>query len=420
MLNIQKNLTHFAKSRNMTHSLSNGLRIIYRPTLSSVSYCGFAINAGTRDEAPHQLGLAHFVEHMLFKGTKKRKAWHILNRMESVGGELNAYTTKEETFIYSICLSDNSERAIELLADLIFHSQFPPSEIEKEREVILDEINSYKDTPSELIFDEFENLLFKGNEIGHNILGEESSLNTFTTASCHEFVDTYYQPENIVFFFYGKISFEKVIRLANRYFLEKKNVPVPRKKRIVPGIIPVIKEKINKNLHQTNVIIGGRAYDRLHEQRMGLYLLNNLLGGPCMNSRLNITLREKQGLVYSIESGLTSYSDCGVFNIYFGCDPESEEKCISLIYKELKKIRTSKLTTSQLNTAIKQLKGQLGIAGDQNENVALKMGKSFLHFNKYDDLSEIYKKIDVLTSSHLLEIANEIMTEDKFFHLIYK
>ena len=401
-------------------SLPNGLRIIYLPSVSPVSYCGFAINAGTRDENSEQFGLAHFIEHMLFKGTKKRKAWHILNRMENVGGELNAYTTKEETFLYSVCLSEDTERAIELLSDLVFNSQFPENEIEKERDVIIDEINSYKDNPSELIFDEFENILFKGSEMGHNILGEESSLSTFTPESCHEFTNRLYHPENMIFFFYGKTAFSKITRLADKYFSDKKVDSKLLLQRTEPGIISPVKEKKDKELYQSHVMIGGRAYNYLHKKRVGLYLLNNILGGPGMNSRLNINLREKNGLVYTVESGLTSYSDTGIFSIYFGCDHESEEKCTKLVYKELKKLRDIKLSTSQFNASVKQLKGQLGISGDQKENLALGMGKSFLHSNKYDNLQEIYKKIDSLNASELLEISNEIFDENKLFSLIFK
>ncbi|MDR0682236.1 MAG: insulinase family protein [Dysgonamonadaceae bacterium] len=403
----------------LSHEFPNGLRIVYLPSVSSVSYCGFAINAGARDENPQQSGLAHFVEHLLFKGTLKRKAWHILNRMENVGGELNAYTTKEETFLYSVCLSEDTGRAMELLADLVFHSQFPETEIEKEREVIFDEINSYEDNPSELIFDEFENLLFKGNEIGHNILGEKETLNSFTTGSCREFVDSFYHPGNMIFFFYGKTSFKQIIRLADKYFTEKKSLFSPSKKRTSPEIIPPVKEKIEKKLHQTHVIIGGKGYSYHHKQRMGLYLLNNILGGPGMNSRLNISLREKRGLVYTVESNLISYGDTGFFNIYLGCDPKLENKCIRIVYSELKKLREAGLTASQLNAAVKQLKGQLGIASENKENIALKTGKSFLHLNQCDNLAETYKKIDAITSLQLLEIANEIYDEQKLFQLIY-
>lgn len=401
-------------------SMPNGLRIIYMPVSSPVSYCGFAINAGARDEGPHQFGLAHFVEHMLFKGTKKRKSWHILNRMEVVGGELNAYTTKEETFLYSISLSEDTERAIELLSDLIFHSQFPETEIKREKEVINDEINSYKDNPSELIFDEFENLLFSGNEIGHNILGDENSLKSFTSSSCKSFINSFYTPENMVFFYLGKTPLKKIKRLADRYLLEKRKDLSSIRKRTAPPVILPVKEKIDKELHQSHVIIGSRGYDYHNKKRLGLYLLNNLLGGPGMNSRLNISLREKNGLVYTVESSLSSYSDTGVFSIYFGTEHESTEKCIRLVNKELKKLRENELTTSQFHSAVKQMKGQLGISCDQKENIALSMGKSFLHFNKYDSLQEVYQKLDSLNPQLLLEIANEILDEDKLFQLVYR
>jgi predicted Zn-dependent peptidase len=403
--------------------LPNGLRIIYLPSVSTVAYCGLAVNAGARDENPGQFGLAHFVEHTLFKGTRKRKSWHILNRMENVGGELNAYTTKEETFIYSICLAEDTERAMELLADLVFHSQFPEPEIEKEREVIIDEIHSYEDNPSELIFDEFENILFKDSEIGHSILGEEAGLNTFTSASCHEFTNAFYYPENMIFFYYGKTPFAKILRLANKYLEEngtRYTVHEKAKGREKPGMVLPVCEKVDKTLSQSHVIVGGRGYGLHDDKRMGLYLLNNLLGGPGMNSRLNMSLREKQGLVYTVESGMTSYSDTGMFSIYFGCDPESVAQCLRLTYKELKKLRDSELSSSQLHAAVKQLKGQWGVASDHKENVALGMGKSFLRYNKYDSLQEMYAKIDALTTRQLLEIANEILDENKLFRLIFE
>ncbi|GHT75968.1 peptidase M16 [Bacteroidia bacterium] len=401
-------------------SLPNGLQIIHLPAESPVAYCGFAVNAGARDENTDQFGLAHFVEHTLFKGTQKRKSWHILNRMENVGGELNAYTTKEETFIYCIGLSEDTGRAMELLADLVFHSQFPEAEIEKEREVILDEINSYRDNPSELIFDDFENLVFCGNEIGHHILGEEHSLNTFTSLSCREFTEKFYFPENMIFFHYGKTSFIKIVRLAQKYFSETKQMVFSKRNRISPPIIPAVKERINKDLHQTHVMIGGPGYSLHDKNRIGLYLLNNLLGGPGMNSRLNISLREKRGLVYNVESSISSYSDTGIFNIYFGCDPETLDKCLKLTYKELKKLREAPLTTSQFHTAVKQLKGQMGVSSDNKENIALSMGKSFLHFKKCESLSEVYQKIDAFTPRQLQEIAQTIFDEKQLFRLIFE
>jgi predicted Zn-dependent peptidase len=402
-----------------TFSLENKLRIIYLQSHSPVSYCGFAVNAGTRDEEPQQSGLAHFIEHMLFKGTQKRKAWHILNRMENVGGELNAYTTKEETFLYTVCLSSDVERAIELLSDLLFHSQFPETEIKKEREVVIDEINSYRDNPSELIFDEFENLLFQGNEMGHNILGDEAALRTFTQDTCREFTGAFYHPDNLIFFFYGQSSFKDILRLARKYFPVENNTASPRRKREIPENRQPEQVVEDKGLHQSYVIVGGRGYDLYNRNGTGLFLLNNLLGGPGMNSRLNVVLREKNGLVYSVDSGLSAYTDSGVFTIYFACDHDSTEQCLHLVYKELKKMRENKLTTSQLNAVVKQLKGQLGISRDQKENLALGMGKNFLHCNTYKTLDAIFKKIDALTSIQLGDIANELWDESRLFQLIY-
>ncbi|GHU69159.1 peptidase M16 [Bacteroidia bacterium] len=403
-----------------TTTLPNGLRIITQPSDSPVSYCGFAVNAGTRDELAGQFGLAHFVEHTLFKGTRKRKAWHILNRMEVVGGELNAYTTKEETFLYSICLSEDLERAMELLGDLIFNSVFPESEIEKEREVVIDEIHSYEDNPSELIFDEFENLIFRNHAIGHSILGTEESVNTFTSDLCRRFVDDFYSPENMIFFFYGKTPFAKIQSLAEIFFSALRPLKPLKTHRKAPQTLFPIKEKADKTLHQSHVILGNRAYSMHSKQRMGLYLLNNLLGGPGMNSRLNVSLREKNGLVYSVESNMTAYSDTGLFHIYFGCDSDSVDKCLRLIHKELRQLCESGLSATQLHAAQKQLKGQLGVASDHRENIALGMGKSLLHFNKYDPLQEVYRKIDALTSKQLLEIANEIFDEKQLFQLIFE
>jgi Predicted Zn-dependent peptidases len=385
-----------------------------------VSYCGFTVNAGTRDERPDQYGLAHFVEHMLFKGTGKRKSWHILNRMERVGGEINAYTTKEETAVYSVCMSEDVERAMELLGDLVFHSRFPSAEIEKEKEVVGDEINSYLDTPSELIFDEFENRMFDGSELGHGILGEKNTLDTFTTGSCREFVGRHYTPGNMVFFFYGNATVKKVIRLADKYFSDVAAGSRAPSNRVEPAIIPASRLTESRNLHQTHVMIGAKGYSLYDKKRIGLYMINNILGGPGMNSRLNLSLREKHGLVYTVESGITSYTDTGIVNIYFGCDEESREQCIRLVNKEIRRLRDNRLSTSQFASAVKQWKGQLGISTDNRENRALSMGKAFLRYGRFDSLEDIYQKIDVLTPSLLQEIANEVFDEKKLFGLIFR
>ena len=377
-----------------SHILPNGLRIVHLPSASPVSYCGFAVNAGTRDEEMDEFGLAHFVEHMIFKGTEKRKSWHILNRMENVGGELNAYTTKEETFVYSIFMEEHFRRAFELLSNLVFHSQFPEQEIEKEVDVILDEINSYEDSPSELIFDEFENLLFDGHALGHNILGDEQSL---LGLGCES--DKSQMAESTL----SDIAF-----------------PMAARNRTAPGELLPVSRQIHKDTHQAHVLIGGRAYSMHDEKRLPLFLLNNLLGGPGMNNRLNVSLREKNGLVYNVESNVTSYTDTGLASIYFGTDPKNKEKAIRLVYKELAKLREVKLTATQLAAAKKQVIGQLGVSGDNREGLFLGLGKSFLHYNRYDTLPEVFAKVEKLTAGEIREVANEIFAPERLFSLIYQ
>ena len=402
-----------------THILPNGLRIIHLPSDSRVAYCGFAINAGARDEKPDEHGLAHFVEHTLFKGTRKRKAWHILNRMENVGGELNAYTTKESTFIYSIFMDKDFERAVELISDLITNSQFPENELKKEREVILDEIQSYEDSPSELIFDDFENLLFDGHPLGHHILGNKRSLKSFDTASGKSFLERYYTVENIVFFSMSRIDFRQIAKMAERYMA---NIPtqILSHVRVKPEEINAAEVLKKKKTHLSHVIIGGRTYGMHSELKYPLFLLNNILGGPGMNNRLNVSLREKHGLVYSVESNVTSYTDTGVFSIYFGTDPKNREHATTLVEKELSTLRCKLLTTKQLAAAKKQAIGQLGVAGDNKESLFLGLGKSFLHFNRYEPLHEVFNKIENITAEQILETANRILHPEKLFKLIYE
>lgn len=401
------------------HILPNGLRIIHRSSLSKVAYCGFAIDAGTRDEDDEQQGMAHFVEHLIFKGTKKRKAWHILNRMENVGGDLNAYTNKEETVVHAAFLTEHFDRAVELLGDIVFHSVFPQHEIEKETEVILDEIQSYDDTPSELIFDDFEDLIFKEHPLGHNILGKADILKTFRTDDLLAFTTQFYQPSNMVFFVLGGVDFKKVVRSCEKHFSDLPLVNL-EKKRLAPPLYKPQRLVVPKDTHQAHVMIGGRGYNAFEEKRTALYLLNNMLGGPGMNSRLNVSLRERRGLVYTVESNLTSYTDTGVFCIYFGSDPADMNHCLQLIYKELKRLREVRLSDLQLSMAKKQLIGQIGVASDNNEGNALGMAKSYLHYRKYELPEVLFQRIDQLTSSQLLEVANEMFAEDYLSTLIYQ
>ena len=400
------------------HTLSNGLRIIHQPIQSKVAYCGYAIDAGTRDEAEHQQGMAHFVEHMLFKGTQKRRAWHILNRMENVGGDLNAYTNKEETVVYTAFLAEHFSRAFELLTDIVFQSTFPQHEIDKEVEVIIDEIQSYEDTPSELIFDDFENLIFPNHPLGRNILGKPEMLKGFTTDDALAWTNNYYTPSNIVFFVLGDLNFKQIVRMAERL-----TAHLPMKtachSRTLPSVYQPRLSKLNRETHQAHVMIGGRGYDAHNEKRTALYLLNNLLGGPGMNSRLNLSLRERRGLVYQVESNLTSYTDTGTFCIYFGCDQQDAERCIKLVHKELKNLCDKKMSSSQLFAAQKQLIGQIGVASDNNENNALGMAKTFLHYNKYDTPEKVFQRIRSLTPEILLEVSNEMFADNQLSTLIY-
>lgn len=402
-----------------THTLSNGLRIIHEPLASKVAYCGFAIDAGTRDELPHEQGMAHFVEHLLFKGTRKRRAWHILNRMENVGGDLNAYTNKEETVVYSTFLVEHFARAFELLTDIVFHSTFPAHEIEKEVEVIIDEIQSYEDNPGELIFDDFEDLIFRGHPLGRNILGSPQQLKGFGSQDAISFTRRFYHPSNMAFFVLGDVDFKRVVYWAERLLGDVPGVDVDNRRTPPPLYVPE-RLVIPKETHQTHVMIGARGYDAYNDHRTALYLLNNMLGGPGMNSRLNVALREKRGLVYNVESNLTSYTDTGTFCIYFGCDPDDEELCTRLVMKELKRLRDRKLTATQLHAAQKQLIGQIGVASDNNENNALGMGKAFLHYNKYEGSEAVFRRIEALTPETLLDVAGEMLAEDYLSTLVYR
>lgn len=401
------------------YTLQNGLRIIHEPTLSKVSYCGFAIDAGTRDEAENEQGMAHFVEHLIFKGTEKRKAWHILNRMENVGGDLNAYTNKEETVVYTAFLTEHLERALELLGDIVFHSTFPQHEIEKETEVIIDEIQSYEDNPSELIFDDFEDMIFRNHPLGRNILGKPDLLRSFRTEDVLSFTRRFYCPGNMVFFVQGQYDFKKIIRLAEKYLSDIPALPMDNQ-RIAPPLYVPEHLVVPKDTHQAHVMIGSRGYNAYDDKRSALYLLNNILGGPGMNSRLNVSLRERRGLVYNVESNLTSYTDTGAFCIYFGTDIEDMDTCLKLTYKELKRMRDVKMTSSQLAAAKKQLIGQIGVASDNFENNALGMAKTFLHYHKYESSELVFKRIESLTSEQLLEVANEMFAEEYLSTLIYR
>lgn len=399
--------------------LSNGLRVICAPTDSDVTYCGYAVRAGTRDELEHESGMAHFVEHLIFKGTKRRRAWHILNRMEAVGGDLNAYTNKEEMVVYSTFLSRDLRRAVELLTDIVFHSVFPQREIDKETEVIIDEIQSYEDTPSELIFDEFENMVFRGHPLGRNILGTPDRLRQFNSADALAFTSRLYHPSNMIFFVQGRVRMSQVVRWLEGMLQDVPSGEAQLYRTPPPAYVPE-RVVLSKDTHQAHVMLGSRGYNAYDDKRTALYLLNNLLGGPGMNSRLNVALRERRGLVYNVESNLTSYTDTGAFCIYFGTDPDDVGTCLQLINKELKKLRDVKLSGSQLHAAIKQLTGQIYVASDNFENNALSMAKSFLHYGKCESIAQVCHRIEQLTPEILLEVSNEMFAENYLSTLIYR
>lgn len=448
-----------------TYTLDNGLRIIHLPSDSKVVYCGYQINAGTRNEEPGEEGLAHFCEHVTFKGTERRKAWHILNCLESVGGDLNAYTNKEGTVYYSAILKEHIARAVDLLTDIVFHSVYPQAEIDKEVEVICDEIESYNDSPAELIYDEFENIIFKGSPLGHNILGTAEQVRSFKTEDALRFTRKLYRPDNAIFFAYGDIDFKKLVKLIRKALadddsgkvaenaansvgkLAEEKLPqisqitqisgdensitteksVSSVKSVGPKNYPSVGKEIagqtivmQKNTHQAHVMIGTRAYDVNDSRRMPLYLLNNILGGPGMNAKLNLALREYNGLVYTVESTMVAYGDTGIWSIYFGCDEHDVKRCLRLVRKELDKFMQKPLSEAQLKAAKKQIKGQVGVACDNRENFALDFGKSFLHYGWEKNVDRLYEQVDEITAEQIQAVAQELFDKDRLTTLIFR
>ncbi|MCX6328943.1 MAG: pitrilysin family protein [Bacteroidia bacterium] len=403
----------------LNHTLDNGIRLIHHRTNGMVAHCGLIINIGSRDEKASEHGMVHFIEHMLFKGTRKHKAYYIFSRLDDAGGELNAYTTKEETAIHASVLKEDFEKAAELISDIAFNSVFPDKDVEKEKDVIIEEINSYLDTPAELIFDEFEEMVFSGQPLGRSILGTRDIVRSFTQQALNEFVARNYNTHQMVFCSVGNIPDEKIQRLFNKYF-----GPVPAKKKSARNNKKVLYKpsSVTKKMdtNQNHCIIGNVSYSLKDKRRMGMFLLNNILGGQGNNSRLNLSLREKNGLAYTIESNYNAYQDTGVFSIYFGTDSRNLEKSISIANAELNKLRNIKLGPIQLSKAKNQIKGYLARGYENHESLMLSLGKSLLVFNKIDTLEEICKKIDSLTSSELLGIANDIFDLSKLSTLIYK
>ncbi|TAH01278.1 MAG: insulinase family protein [Sphingobacteriales bacterium] len=406
----------------MSHSifsLPNGIRILLKPAKSAISHCGLLINAGARDEEFHNPGMAHFIEHLLFKGTDKRNTNQILNRLEVVGGDLNAYTTKEYTCLHASFLNQHLERAVELLQDIAFFSNFPDQEMEKEKGVIIDEISSYEDQPEEAINDDFEALIFEGHTLANNILGTRQSVTNFTKQNVLEFIHANYNTSEIIFAISGDYDLNKVKKITEKYLgIIPKNESI--KSRTAVAEIPAKKIILDKPINQVHCILGCKAYSYHHNKKIGLLLLNNLLGGNGMSSRLNLEVREKYGIAYTVESNYTPLSDTGLFSIYFGTDAEKAEKAIRIINKELKKLRENSLGTIQLMQAKQKFIGQIALGEENRLGVLLSMAKSLLDFNRIDSLVQVFAKIEAVSANDILEIANEIINEANLNSLMFK
>lgn len=406
-----------------THTLANGLRIIHLPSAQPVVYCGYAVGAGTRDEELGcEEGMAHFCEHITFKGTERRSSMKILGHLESVGGDLNAFTNKEETVYHAAVLKDNIGRAVDLLTDIVFHSTYPQAEIDKEVEVIVDEIESYNDSPAELVYDLFENAVFGGHPLGHNILGTAEKLRRYTTADALRFTRRYYRPANSVFFAYGDVDFARLVRLLERANTVAADEACCDCKQSVATLPPYVAQHTEHHMdtHLAHVMVGTRAYDVHDERRIALYLLNNILGGPGMTARLNVSLRERNALVYTVESMAQSYSDTGLWAVYFGCDPKNVNRCLRLIRRELDKVMQRPLSDAQLRAAKRQIRGQIGIACDSRESFALDFAKSYLHYGWKKDVTALCERIDALTAADLQRVAQDLFAEERLTSLVVK
>lgn len=419
-----------------THTLPNGLRIIYEQTASPVVYCGYVMRAGTRHEAPDESGMAHFIEHLSFKGTEHRRAWQISNGLERVGGELNAYTNKQETVYYATVLREDLPRALDLLTDIVFHSTFPQAEIDREVEVICDEIDSYKDSPGEFIFDEFEAMVFEGADLGRDILGDADRLRQYTTADALRFTRRHYRPDNAVLYLFGDVSFDRAVRQIERLMglpqskLEIAKIPdgiadfddlLPKSN---PTDVPFPDRPgreayKDRGTHQAHVVMGCPTYGGRHPRRFALLLLNNILGGPGMNARLNMVMRERAGLVYTVESNYSAYVDAGLWTVYFGCDDNDVARCVRMVRHELRKLVDAPLTPRQLQAAKKQFIGQIGISREARESYAIALGKTYAHYGTVRDLDALAESIESLTAEELQATAAEVFAPERLSLLAY-
>jgi len=399
------------------HTLDNGLRLVHIATASPVTWCGLAIDAGSRDEQPGQYGLAHFVEHTIFKGTTHRRAWHILNRMERVGGELNAYTTKEGTMLYSVFPSQHLERAVELLADLVQNSVFPADELERERDVVLEEAASYRDTPAEAVYDDWEDLLMAGSPLGHNILGIKQDVERFTSEDCMSYLKTLYVPTNMAFYCVGPQRSDKVFALAQKH-LGGMNHAAPLRQRTVPPVNEPFQRTVQTGTHQAHTVIGARVPHKSHPLRHATMLLNNILGGPGMNSLLNVELRERRGYVYTVESTLTMLSDCGWLQIYLGCDPSDVASSVRVVKRITTRLANELLPARRLEAYKKQYCGQLVVAADSTEVIAMSAGRGLLYHNRVATVQQTIDNIMAVTPHDIVQAA-QWLAPDRLSSLTY-
>ena len=404
---------------HLLHQLPNGLRLIFQPIQSAVGHVSLLINTGSRDELEDEQGMAHFIEHNLFKGTKKRKAYHILSRLDDVGGELNAYTTKEETIIHASFLLEHLDRSLELIADILVNSTFPEKELKKEKDVIRDEIHSYADSPSEQIFDDFENLIFANHPMGRSILGTEESLDAFTRKMVLKFISRNYHPGSMVLSIAGNFKWPVVLKGIEKYFTYLPYSGSMQPRLPLAAYKPVEKE-FQREIMQTHAILGNRAHSLHDDAFTGMVLLNNLLGGPGMNSRLNLNIREKYGFAYNIESFYSPYTDCGIFGIYVGTHKGTMARSLDLIKRELRLLREKKLGTIQLHKAQKQLMGQVALSQENNLSLSIALGRSLLHYNRIDTIEDVYQKIRTITADDILHIANMVFSPDQLSLLTFK
>ncbi len=398
-----------ADDKILTITLPSGLRLVHRKAQSAaVDYCGVVVKAGSRDDDANALGTAHFVEHTIFKGTRRRQSWHIINRMERIGGELNAYTTKEETVVYTAAPAGNMHRAIELIADLIINSRFPSSELDKERDVVLDEINSYLDSPSEAVYDDFEDIIYAGTPLGHNILGNEEHIRSIGSSDCRGYLEKWYSAPNMVVFYFGSLNFERVKTAVERYFECLPTHEVAHK-RLSPNFEVSSFDKLHKiGSHQAHTVMGGVIGNMFSSDRYAVSLLTNILGGPGMNSILNVALREKRGLVYSVDASYSLMDDTGLFTVYFGCDPKDIAQCKDIVREKIHSFSTEGLTNAALKAAKKQYLGQLAVASDNRESLAISTGRTMLFHDRVFSKADTMANIESITSEQLSKAADSL------------